>query len=247
MAELGRAALVLTLGLSAYALVAGGFAAWKRKTAPRALRPQRADRVLLFDARRRDRPCRRVPPRRLLARVRRRAFQQGAADALQALGVLGRAGRVAPALAARAERLCGGGRVARAQAGARPRRLGHARARRHRARLRLAPRRGLEPVRRDRGARGRRRPQPEPAEPVHGRPPGRAVPRLRRARGALRVRDGRIALAADRRALDRHDATLDDRRLDGARRSASCSARTGRTSRWAGAATTRGIPSRTPP
>ena len=29
MAELGRAALVLTLGLSAYALVAGGYAAWR--------------------------------------------------------------------------------------------------------------------------------------------------------------------------------------------------------------------------
>ena len=31
MAELGRAALLLTLGLSVYALVAGGFAAWQGK------------------------------------------------------------------------------------------------------------------------------------------------------------------------------------------------------------------------
>ena len=31
MAELGRAALLVTLGLSAYALAAGGFAAWKGK------------------------------------------------------------------------------------------------------------------------------------------------------------------------------------------------------------------------
>ena len=82
----------------------------------------------------------------------------------------------------------------------------------------VAARRDLEPVRHD------RRPpadgnglEPEPPEPVHGRPPGVPLPRLRRARRAVRVRDGRAALGPDRRALDRRDAPLDDRRVDGAR------------------------------
>ena len=104
-----------------------------------------------------------------------------------------------------------------AEAGARPRRLGHARARRDRRRLHLASRRRLEPVRRDRRAGRRARPQPEPPEPVHGRPPGVPLPRLRRARGAVRVRDGRAPLRPHRRALDRRDAALDARRVDGAR------------------------------
>ena len=36
----------------------------------------------------------------------------------------------------------------------------------------------------------RRRTEPQPPEPVHGRPPAAAVSRLRRAHGAVRVRDG---------------------------------------------------------
>src|SRR6266508_1031799 len=44
------------------------------------------------------------------------------------------------------------------------------------------------------------------------------LPRLRRADGAVRVCDGRAARGAHRRALDRRDAPLDARRVDGARR-----------------------------
>ena len=74
--------------------------------------------------------------------------------------------------------------------------------------------------RRRRRRRGRG-PQPEPAEPVHARAPAAALPRLRRADRAVRVRDGRAARAAHGRAVDRRDAPLDARRVDGARRRAA--------------------------
>ena len=51
-------------------------------------------------------------------------------------------------------------------------------------------------------------------------------------------------LRTDGRALDRRDAPLDARRVDGSG-SGSSSARTGPTRRWGGAGTTPGTPSRT--
>ena len=71
-----------------------------------------------------------------------------------------------------------------------------------------------EPVRHDRRAPGRERAQPEPPEPVHGRPPGLPLSRVRRPRGAVRLRDGSAPLRPDRRTVDRRHAPLDDRRLD---------------------------------
>ena len=101
---------------------------------------------------------------------------------------------------------------------ARPRRLGDARARRRHLLLRLPARRRRNPVR-DAGRAGRRqRAQPEPPEPVHDGPPAAALPRLRRPHRPVRLRDGRAARAPHRRALDRRDPPLDARRLDGARR-----------------------------
>ena len=50
----------------------------------------------------------------------------------------------------------------------------------------------LEPVRHADRAGGRRRPEREPAEPLHARPPAAALSRLRRADRAVRVRDGRV-------------------------------------------------------
>ena len=67
-------------------------------------------------------------------------------------------------------------------------------------------------------AGGRQRHGAEPAEPVHARPPAAALPRLRRALRAVRVRDGRAPLRPHRRALDRGDAPLDARGLDVPRR-----------------------------
>ena len=62
------------------------------------------------------------------------------------------------------------------------------------------------------------RAQPEPPEPVHGRPPAAPLPRLRRPDRPVRVRDGRAALAPRGRALDRRDAPLDAVRVGVPRR-----------------------------
>ena len=77
----------------------------------------------------------------------------------------------------------------------------------------LDARRGGEPVRHAGRAGRRRGPQPEPPEPVHDDPPADALPRLRGAHRAVRVRDGRAALGPHRRALDRRHAPLDARRV----------------------------------
>ena len=99
---------------------------------------------------------------------------------------------------------------------------------------------------RDPGRAARRdRAQPEPAEPVHGLAPAGALPRLRRPRRAVRVRDGRAPVAPHGRALDRPDPPLDADWRGRSSASASCSARTGPTSRSAGAATSPGTRSRT--
>ena len=81
MADLGRAALVVSLGLSVYALVAGAIAAVAEPAPPRRLGAQRALRrfgstlvaaVVLAS---------RARPPRLLVRLRRRAHEPHAADA----------------------------------------------------------------------------------------------------------------------------------------------------------------------
>ena len=87
-----------------------------------------------------------------------------------------------------------------------------------RGRLLVPPRRRGEPVRDAGRAARRRRAQPEPPEPVHDGPPAVPLPRLRRPRGAVRIRDGSAALGPHRRALDRRDAPLDADRLDRPRR-----------------------------
>ena len=94
-----------------------------------------------------------------------------------------------------------------------------------------------------RAARGERH-DPEPAEPVHAGPPAAALPRLRRphipwafalgpSSPAGQTSAGSSPAAAGRSPRGRSSA------------SASCSAPTGRTRRSGGAATTRGIRSRT--
>ena len=107
MAPLGRAALLLSFGLAAYALIAGSYAAWKRRRRL-ALSAQNAllaafpttliaAIILLVALGRRDmtfvyvwqHTSHKLPPR------------------LRAVRLLGRPGGFAPALAARAYRLCG--------------------------------------------------------------------------------------------------------------------------------------------
>ena len=103
MPELGRAALLVTLGLSLYA--SSRFRCVPRTSAARALRTERARRVLRDDGRRRRRAPRSTPAQRLLVHVRRALDQRGAADGVHHLGLLGRAGGLAAPLAARAHRL----------------------------------------------------------------------------------------------------------------------------------------------
>ena len=147
MAELGRAALIVCLGLSVYALVAGSLAAWegRRRLAASAQNAL----VAAFGAaavasgvlRRRPRPP------RLLVRLRRRLHEREASARLHALGVLGRAGGLAAPLAARADRDVRGRRALQPLRGARGDRLGRAGARARRRVLRVPARRGREPVR----------------------------------------------------------------------------------------------------
>ena len=246
MADLGRAALVVSLGLSLYALVAGFFAA---RTNRRRLALSARNALfceLRLDARRVARARDGARPPRLLVLVRRRAHEPHAPDRVLAQLVLGWAGGLAAPLAARPDRLRSSRRRAQPEPPARPRRLGRAGARRDRDVLRVHARRRREPVRHADRADRRRRPDAEPAEPVHGRASADALPRLRRPLDPVRVRGRRAALRPDRRALDRRDAPLDADRVDVPRLRPVARRRTGRTSRSAGAATTRGIRSRTP-
>ena len=247
MADLGRAALVVSLGLSAYALIAGGYAA-------------AANRRRLADSARNALVCAfgstAVAAAVLATALVRHDFSfpyvashtnRTLSTAVLAERVLGRPGRLAAPLAARADRLRRARGHDQPPAAARPRRLGRAGARRHRDVLRLRARRRREPVRHADGAGRRRRPDAEPPEPVHGRPPADALPRLRRALDPVRVRRRRAALRAAPTSAgsSRRAAGRSSRGRSSA--SASCSARTGRTSRWGGAATTPGTRSRTPP
>ena len=246
MAELGRAALLVTLGLSVYALVAGAAAArlGRRRL---ALSAQNALVAAFFSTL--------VASAVLLAALLRNDFSftyvaRTTSEALPTAYTIsafwgGQEGSLLLWLLV----LTGFGAAAV--------RLNRGWARdlvvwvvpvfaARRGLLLVPRRRGREPVRDAGRARRRRRHDAEPPEPVHARAPAAPLPRLRRADRAVRVRARRAPLRPGRRALARRDAPLDALRLDGARRSASCSARTGRTSRWAGAGTTRGTRSRTP-
>ena len=218
MPELGRAALVLCLGLALYALVAGAYAAATRKRRLAALGAERALRGLRVDGRRVGRPARRAAPARLLVHLRRRAHEPRAADAVHDLGLLGRPGGLAPALAARPDRLLrAGGRVRAGESAAdlvawvvpvlglvatffafmlvvvsSP----------FATQVAPADGAGLNPSLQN------------PYMMIH---PPLSLPRLRRADDPVRVRDGRAARAARRRALDRRHAPLDALRVDGAR------------------------------
>ena len=79
----------------------------------------------------------------------------------------------------------------------------------------------LEPVQDRSRSGGRRGDGAEPAEPVHARAPAAALSRLRRPDDPVRVRDGRAPREAHRRTLDRRDATVDARRVDVPRRRAA--------------------------
>ena len=184
----------------------------------RALGAERARGCVRDEPRRIARARRRPDPERLLVRLRRPAHEPRAADRLHDLRVLGRPGGVAAALAPDPDRLLDRRPAREPPPSARPRRLGDARARRGHRLLRLPARRGRDPVRDSGGAARRERPQSEPAEPVHDGAPAAALPRLRRAHGAVRVRDGGAARAPHGRALDRRHTPLDARRVDGARR-----------------------------
>ena len=217
MAELGRAALVVTLGLTVYALVAGAAAAHlgRRRlaaSAQNALVAAFGSTLVCV-----GRSPLGAPPERLLVHVRRADDERGASHRVHDLRLLGRPGGVAPALAPRAHRLRGGGGPAQPGLGARSRRLGRPRVRGGGAVLRVPRGRGREPVRDPARARRRRRDDAQPAEPVHAGPPAAALPRLRRAHRAVRVRAGGAHLGAHRRTLARRDAPLDARRLDRAR------------------------------
>ena len=112
MPELGRAALVATLGLVLYAVVAGAIAAWTRR---RRLAASAQNALIGAFAT----TAGGVRQSSLAALVRNdfsfvyvaRAHEPRAAHRLHDLGVLGRAGGLAPALAADPDRLRRGRRA----------------------------------------------------------------------------------------------------------------------------------------
>ena len=127
--------------------------------------------------------------------------------------------------------------------------VGRGRARRDRRLLRRPGGVRLVAVRPRRGRRAgrRRRARPVAPEPVHGGAPADALPGLRvdvRSRSRSRWRRSSPAASDARWLVSVRRWTLVS--LDGARHRRCCSARTGPTSRSAGAATGRGIRSRTP-
>ena len=97
-------------------------------------------------------------------------------------------------------------------------------------------------------ARRRRRPRPQPAAagPGHDHPSADAVHRLRRLRGAVRVRDRGLARRQGRCALAALDAAVDQRRLGLPHHRHRAGHLGGRTTNSAGAAGGSGIRSRTP-
>ena len=218
MPELGRAALAATLGLVLYAVVAG---AWAAHTRRRRLALSAQNALIGAFA------TTAVAALVLLAALVRHDFSfvyvaqhtsRELPDRVHDLGLLGRAGGVAAALAARPDRLCGGRGPAQPAPCAGHRRVGRPGARRSRSLLLVPARRGRHAVRDADGTHRRRGPESEPPEPVHAGPSAAPLPGLRRPDCAVRVRDGRAARAAGGRALDRLDPPLDALRVDGTRR-----------------------------
>ena len=246
MPELGRAALALCLGLALYALVAGAYAAKTRRrrlarSAQNALlaafaATAAASIVLLAALLRNDFSFTYVAEhtsRELPTPYTISAFWGGQEGSLL-LWLLILTGFSAAAVAAQPADGAGPPHVGRP--GPRPRRDV----------LRLHARRRLEPVRHAGRSCGRRRAQPEPPEPVHDDPPALPLSGLRRAHDPVRVRDGRAARRAARTSSGSSPRAAGRSSRGRRSGSASSSARTGPTSKWGGAATTRGIPSRTP-
>ena len=192
------------------------------------------------------RPAHRARPPRLLVRLRRRLHEREASARLHALGVLGRAGGLAPPLAARADGDEHGRSALQPLRGARGDRVGGAGARARRLVLRVPARRGREPVR-DAGRPGSTAPGSTRAFRTRTWSPTRrcsisatSASRSRsRSRWARCSRAARTSAGSSPRAAGRSPPGRSSA-------SASCSGRTGRTSRWVGAATTPGIRSRTP-
>ena len=118
--------------------------------------------------------------------------------------------------------------------------MGRSGARGRRGVLRVHALLRLEPVRHGARAGRRRRDDAEPAEPVHARAPAAALSRLRRADDSIRIRDGGAALDAAPTSAGSSRPVAGRSQRGRSSASASCSARTGHTSRSAGAATTRG-------
>ena len=243
MADLGRAALVVCLGLSLYALVAGSWALFARRrrlavSAQNALVAAFASALVASRrARRRDRA-----PRLLASTTSRGTVARGAAaryllssfwasqEGSLLLWLLVLTGFSA-LVVLRQHR-----RRSRADAVGRP----AARARRAVLRVLLVRREPFE----TQLAPRRRRARAVPAEPVHGHAPAAALPRLRRLDDPVRVRDGARSPAAPTGV----DRPCGAGRSCRGRRSASacCSAPSGPTRRSAGAASSPGTRSRTP-
>ena len=247
MADLGRAALVVSFGLALYALVGGTAAAITPPAAARRLGAARAHRLLRVDRDRLGRADPRARHARLHLRLRPGAHEPRPLDGLLADRVLGRGGGLAAPLAARADRLRRPRGDDEPQAPEGHRRLGRARDRRasrpssascsspSRARSRPSPARSTAPAS-SRASRTRtwsptRRCSTSATSASRSRsrsPPARC------SRGTP-TSAGSSPRAAGRSSPGCSSA------------SARSSAPTGRTSRSAGAATTPGIRSRTPP
>ena len=191
-----------------------------------------------------DRPS----DQRFLAGVRRLVLQRYTSDPIQGRGAMGRTAGIAAVLDLAALDFHLDRDLPEPPAQSRDHSLGPYRAGRGRdllsrdAEFRHAPVRSAG----DRAARWLR-PQPAAAELLDGDPSAVALHRLRQRRGAVRVRV--------RRARSRASSTTDGFAPRGAgrssrgsfSRSATCSARAGRTRSWDGAATGRGTRSRTRP
>ncbi len=210
------------------------------------VRAERPPRRVRRRSGRDGRPALGPNPSRLLVRLRGGLHEHEASAALHGLGAVGRTGRIAAPLAARADGALERGDPLQSLRGERGDRMGGAGAGARRIVLRAPPRCGRLAVRHADGAARGGRAQPEPPEPVHGRAPTDALSGLRRPDDPVRLRNGRAALRPHGRALDRRHAPLDARGMGVPRHRPAARDLTGRTSRSAGAGTTPGIRSRTP-
>ena len=247
MAELGRAALLVTLGLSLYALVAGSAAAaLGRRRLALSGRLTRSSRRSSRPSSRRSCSSQASCGTTVSARVCRGALEPRVAARVQDLGVLGRPGGVAAALAPDPHRLRvarglaprGSGR-ATSSSGSRPCSAGSpwgspGFSSRSSARSTPSPRlrTGTASTRASRTRTWS--PTRSSSTSATSGSPSRSRSRWARSSPGAPTSDGSSRRGAGRSSRGRRSA------------SGSSWARTGRTRRWAGAATTPGTPSRTP-